>query len=235
MTENTVWKALWTIGAGVNAFLLLVVVALLAVGVIRLGNAVDELPNSREMASTFVDELVEAGWLTGSAGEADPLLQNRTIVMTHAINEHSSQLIVKALFQLDRQDPTKAIDLYLSSPGGWGGSAFTIVDAVQSLKSPVNTYALGLCYSSCALVLAAGTGQRSAAENAILMVHANLEDSSEPFSYDRIDRARYEKLWRDHGRLPDDWFPMTGDEAYYLTPRDALEYGIIDRIATRNK
>lgn len=235
MTESTLWKILWTIGAAVNALLLLGVLALQAVGVIQLASAVDALPTTRETASTVVDELIEAGWLTISDSGADALLQNRTIVMTHAINEHSSQLIVKALFRLNSQDPTKAIDLYLSSPGGWGGSAFTIIDAIHSLKSPVNTHALGLCYSSCALVLVAGTGQRSAAENSILMVHANLEDSVKPHSYERIDKARYEKLWRDHSKLPGNWFPMTSDKAYYLTPQEALEYAVIDKISSRGK
>ena len=78
-------------------------------------------------AGELADELIEAGWLTSDTRD-DPLLKDRVIVMTHAINEHSSQLIVKALLRLDSQDHTKPIDLYLSSPGGWGGSAFTVIE-----------------------------------------------------------------------------------------------------------
>ena len=42
---------------------------------------------------------------------------------------------------------------------------------------------------------------------------------------------RYERLWREKTDLPEDWFPMTRDEAYYLTPEEALEMGIIDEVS----
>ena len=130
------------------------------------------------------------------------------------------------------QDHSGPIDLYLASPGGWGGNAFLIVDAMKQIDAPVNTRAIGQCYSACAMVLAAGTGTRTATSNSIIMVHANLDDSDAPFSYDTAARARYEKLWHDHSKLPEKWFPMTSDRAYYLNAKQALEFKIIDRIVS---
>jgi ATP-dependent Clp protease protease subunit len=103
---------------------------------------------------------------------------------------------------------------------------------MREISSPVNAHAIGFCYSSCAMILAAATGRRTSTPNTILMVHANLEESNGVHSFERLARERYEHLWRTHAHLPERWFPMTGDDEYYLSPAKALEYGIIDEITT---
>ena len=73
----------------------------------------------------------------------------------------------------------------------------------------------------------------SATENTIIMVHANEEESSEAFSFERHARERYERVWSERARLPDEWFPMTQGTMYYLSVEEALELGIIDEIRPR--
>ncbi len=223
-------RALRAIGILVCVLLVLGALVLQSAGILWLAEALDELPSPRSFATIAVDEMIEAGVLTPSPDRYDPALDGRRILLTNAINEHTARIVVDRLFLLDGQDRRKPIDLYLSSPGGWGASAFTIIDAMHSIEAPVNAHALGQCYSSCALILAAGTGIRTAASHALLMVHANLDNSTAPYSYDRLDRARYETLWRDHAALPAGWFPMTSDRTYYLTPRQALEFKVIDKV-----
>ena len=70
----------------------------------------------------------------------------------------------------------------------------THIDAMQTIDAPVNAHVIGFCYSACAAILVAGTGDREAASNSLIMVHANLDDSSEPFSYERLYRTRYEAI-----------------------------------------
>jgi ATP-dependent Clp protease protease subunit len=226
MLKISAGKMFWTIvGASIT---------LLLVGVLSLLGAIvgklDELPTIQSVATIAVDELIEAGWLTASMGIEDPLLQTRAILVTNAINEHTSQLVVAKLLLLNSQDSTKPIDLYLSSPGGWAGSAYTIIDAIHSIDALVNARAVGICYSACALILTASTGQRTATPNTILMVHTNSVDSDEPFSYEALDKARDEKLWREHSSLPENWYPMTQAKEYYLTPEQALSFEIIDEV-----
>ncbi len=235
MEGATGWKVLWTIGGAIVAMLLLGVLTLQAISIVWLASSIDGLPTPRTMASVAVDELVEAGWLTQSRAATDRLLRGRSILLTNAVNEHTSRTIVEQLFLLNSEDSTQPIELFLSSPGGWGGSAFTVIDAIHRIEAPVNAHAVGLCYSSCALVLAASSGQRTATKNTIIMVHANLGNSKDPYSFARIAKARYEKLWREHSTLPKGWFPMTKDKAYYLTPREALRYGIIDEVVANDK
>ena len=110
-------------------------------------------------------------------------------------------------------------------------SAFTIIDAMQLIDAPVNTWAIGGCYSAGALILAAGTGRRYATPNAVLMIHASLdEDTKQSYSYERLALQRYERVWRGARQLPDAWFPMVGGEEYYLSPQEALEFKMIDEI-----
>jgi ATP-dependent Clp protease protease subunit len=129
-------------------------------------------------------------------------------------------------------DDSSPIDLYISTQGGWPDSAFTIVDAIRMIDAPVNTWAMGGCYSAGAVILAAGTGRRYSTDSAIMMLHTNLADSEDPFSYGRLDRARYEDFWREAAELPTRWYPMTGEALYYLSPDEALQFGIIDEVLT---
>jgi ATP-dependent Clp protease protease subunit len=140
--------------------------------------------------------------------------------------------VAARLLYLNAVDPHRPIDLYLSTQGGWIDSAFTIIDAMELIHAPVNTWAIGGCYSAGALILAAGTGRRYATANAVLMIHASLdEDSKRPYSYERLALERYERVWRQRADLPDDWFPMVGGEEYYLSPQEALQFHLVDEIA----
>ena len=175
---------------------------------------------------------VESGFEDVHLDPTDPLLAARKIVVTNTINERTAKDVVNRLFYLEALDGDSPIDLYISTQGGWPDAAFTVVDAMRMIDAPVNTWAMGGCYSAGAVILAAGTGRRYSTDGAIVMVHTNLIDSTEPFSYGRLDRARYEEFWREAANLPTRWFPMTGEALYYLSPDEALKYGIIDEVLT---
>ena len=186
-----------------------------------------ELTDTLEM---FVDQQVEAGYADSLPGLDDPLMRERKVLINHAINARSARDISARLLLLDSRDPTTPIDLYISTQGGWVDSAFTIIDSMRMISAPVNTWAIGGCYSAGALILAAGTGTRYATQNALIMIHANQADSEEAFSFERLDLDRYERAWQMSADLPGDWFPMVFDQSYYLTSEEALQFGIVDRI-----
>lgn len=235
MDASRAWTMLQATGIVVCVIALLSMLALQSVALLRIAHTVDDLPTAPSLASILVDEVVEAGVVAPAPRGGDPLVERRRIVLTNAINDQTTRVVVEQLLLLDSLERRRPIDLYLASRGGWGVNAFTIIDAMHSITAPVNAHAIGYCFSSCALILTAATGTRTAAPQAFLMVHANLSDSSDPKSYDHRYRARYEGLWRQYAGLPDDWFPMTRDRSYYLTPQEALELGIIDRIAPARK
>jgi ATP-dependent protease ClpP protease subunit len=179
-----------------------------------------------------VDEYLSANPREPELRADDPMLKSRKILVTTNINESTSKDVAARLMYLNAADPHRPIDLYLSTQGGWIDSAFTIIDVMDLIQAPVNTWAIGGCYSSGALILAAGTGRRYATPDAVLMIHASLdEDSKHPYSYERLALERYEHVWRTRAELPDDWFPMVGGEEYYLSPQEALQFKLIDEIS----
>jgi ATP-dependent Clp protease protease subunit len=223
---------------------LVVCVAVAALGVLAL--AAMMLQDLRVIAATLadpmplveqvVDEYLAANPVSPALRADDPLLRDRTILVTANINESTAKDIAARLLYLNAVDPHGPIDLYLSTQGGWVDSAFTIIDAIDLIEAPVNTWALGGCYSAGALILAAGTGRRYATPNAVLMIHASLdEDAKRPYSYERLALERYERVWRERANLPADWFPMVGGEEYYLSPQEALQFRLIDEIAPLRK
>jgi len=229
---SDVSKALGALGIWIGACALFVLLAAQAAGVLWLASIAGAYRYPDELVDDLVDSQIEAGFEDAVLDPADPLLAQRKIVITHTITERAAKDVVARLFHLDAVDDTSPIDLYISTQGGWPDAAFTIVDAMRMIGAPVNTWAMGGCYSAGAVILAAGTGRRYSTDGAIMMLHANLADSEEPFSYGRLDRARYEEFWREAANLPAGWYPMTGEAVYYLSPDEALQFGIIDEVLT---
>jgi ATP-dependent Clp protease protease subunit len=174
-----------------------------------------------------VDAQVEAGMPGAAIDPEDPLLRRRLIVITASINERAAAHVIPRLYYLSALDPRTPIELVVSTTGGWRDSAFAIIDAMRLIAAPVNTLAIGGCYSAGTLVVAGGTGTRAASSDALLMVHANLEDAREPFAQETRELAREERFWKTHARLPGDW-DLAGGGSYYLTAEEAKEYGIVD-------
>jgi ATP-dependent Clp protease protease subunit len=197
--------------------------------VVRLREIVDD---PYWLVQTWVDAEVDAGAAAATIDPDDPLLRQRLIVVTSSINERASAHVIPRLFHLDRLDPRAPIDLLVTTTGGWRESAFAIIDAMQAISAPVNTWAIGGCYSAGTLVVAGGTGQRVATPDALLMVHANLEDGDEPFSQEPRELAREVRFWKEHARLPADW-DLDSDRSFYLTADEAKQFGIVDAVAAR--
>ncbi|HPQ41124.1 MAG TPA: ATP-dependent Clp protease proteolytic subunit [bacterium] len=228
MDRSTVILTL--IGGVIIVILWSTTIGLQAFGMVWVAKRIDLSTLTLNRYENYIDEQIDAGFWDVQRLTDDPLLDQRSIVLAYNINSRAAKEIAAKLLYLNSIDQEKPINLYISTQGGYGDSAFTIIDAIRLIDAPVNTWAFGGCYSSGALVLAAGTGTRRITENTILMVHTNLDDSSAKFTFDRLARDRYERFWREAARLPRDWFPMTTGHAYYLSPEEALTFKIVDEI-----
>jgi len=222
------WRAV-LIGVAVAATLAL---AGAVANTVRSLRALDDaLADPVAIAEPIIDELLASMPADLQLRADDPLILTRQILVTENINERTAKDVVARLLYMNALDPQRPIDLYLSTQGGWVDSAFTIIDAMQLIDAPVNTWAIGGCYSSGALILAAGTGRRYATPNAVLMIHASLDQETKAsYSYERLALQRYERIWRRRAALPDAWFPMVGGGEYYLSPQEALDFKLIDEI-----
>ncbi len=186
-----------------------------------------------DLAGDLVDALVDAGIEFAPSPTDSDLLKFRKIVIATSINAASAQRTIKRLLLLNAIDSTAPIDLYIRTDGGWIDDAFGIIDVIESINAPVNTHALGGTHSAGAMVLAAGTGVRYGYPYSSIMFHAGVEglyDGSEKYSAEEADYNRLSQFWERHSRVPNDWVTMKEDSTFYLSPDEALEFGVVDKI-----
>ncbi len=186
------------------------------------------------LVSNTSERWAGAGGTTASLDFKDPVLNERKVVITSDLNDQTARNTILQLQYLDSHG-TGPIDLYVDTDGGPAENAFAIIDVLRSLRSPVNTWAMGNCNSGGAMILVAGTGRRFAFPNAVIAIHGGKKVGHVPQDYMRIVNQQIESLWKQRAHLPPDWFPLRGDLMHFLSSSKALEYGVIDEIAKPQK
>ncbi len=166
------------------------------------------------------------------------LLNDRIIVLSEDVNDTTASLVVAQLLYLEGQDPDKDISLYINSPGGSISAGMAIHDTMQYIKCDVSTICMGMAASMGAFLLASGTkGKRFALPNAEIMIHQPLGGfQGQATDVDiharemlRIKERLNTMLAENTGKSYDEVVRAT-ERDNFLTPEQALEFGIIDRV-----
>ena len=166
------------------------------------------------------------------------LLNDRIIFLGEEINAVTAPLGVAQLLYLEAQDPEKDISLYINSPGGSITSGMAIYDTMNFIKCDVSTICIGMAASMASFLLAAGTkGKRIALPNSEILIHQPLGGMQGQASDIKIHADHILRIKDKMNRLLSE---MTGqpiervvadtDRDNYLTPEQALEYGLIDKV-----
>lgn len=212
-----------------NKLLLLIyaVVILTPFTLSKADDSIDKLIEALESQALdpadIFDNLVDSG--IQFTPDQNNILETRTIVITTGINANSSRKIINAFLSLDRHNPGEPITLYIRTEGGWTADAFSIISVMHFIESPVNVYAMGEVHSSGAMILASATGERVSFPETIIGYHGMSESDT------GLHKKRLITFWKTYGNLPKKWLKNTDDEIFSMTAKDALKYGIIDRIA----
>ena len=171
------------------------------------------------------------------------LLEERKIYLWGLVNDESSREIVERLLYLDTIDGKKDIYLYINSPGGVITSGMAIYDTMQMIKSDVATVCMGLAASMGALLLCGGQRKkRFVFPHSRIMIHQPLISGQiiAPAVDIKIQAEEIRKI-RDElnciisnasGR-PLKQVEADTDRDYYLNAKEALEYGIADKIVEK--
>lgn len=168
------------------------------------------------------------------------LLKERIIFISGEIENTMADLIVAQLLYLEAEEPTKDIQVYINSPGGSVNAGFAIYDTMQYIKCDVSTMCIGLAASMGAFLLAAGTkGKRFSLPNSDILIHQPLGGAQGQASDIQIHA---EKILEIRERINHILAERTGqklekiekdtDRDYYLNPKEAVEYGLIDKVVT---
>ncbi|MDD3150344.1 MAG: ATP-dependent Clp endopeptidase proteolytic subunit ClpP [Candidatus Gastranaerophilales bacterium] len=169
------------------------------------------------------------------------LLRERIIFLGTAVDDMVANLIVAQLLLLDSENPEKDIMLYINSPGGSVTAGLAIFDTMQHIRADVNTICLGQAASMGAFLLSAGTpGKRMALPHSRVLIHQPLGGAQgqatdieiQAAEIGRIKRTLNELLSKHTGQSFKKIEKDT-DRDYIMTPQEALEYGMIDKIITK--
>ena len=168
------------------------------------------------------------------------LLRERIIFLGTGIDDSVADSMVAQLLFLEAEDPEKDIQIYVNSPGGSVTAGLAIYDTMQQVAPDVVTICYGLAASMGAFLLSGGTkGKRLALPNARIMIHQPL-GGAQGQAVDIEIQAKeilflkdtLNGLMAEHTGQPLEKIAEDTDRDYFLSPAEAVEYGLIDRVVT---
>jgi len=169
------------------------------------------------------------------------LLKERIIFIGSPIDDITASLTIAQLLFLQSEDPTKDISIYINSPGGSVSAGLAIYDTMQFVKPDISTICVGMAASMAQVLLCAGAkGKRFALPHSRIMMHQPLGGTQgqatdiEIYTKEmlRIRDTLYGIIGTHSGK-DYDTIKKDADRDYYMSPEEALNYGLIDKILTR--
>jgi len=166
------------------------------------------------------------------------LLMDRIVFLGSGIDDNVANIIVAQLLFLDAEDPERDIFMYINSPGGSVYAGLAIYDTMQHLRAPVATFCVGMALSMGAVLLTAGAkGKRNSLPNSRIMLHqpsggsqgtaADIEIAAKEILHirERLNAIIAKHTGQSVERIADDV-----DRDRFMSPQEAVEYGLIDRV-----
>ena len=170
------------------------------------------------------------------------LLKDRIIFLGTEVDDNVANIITAELLFLESEDPEKDIYLYINSPGGSVSAGMAIYDTMQHIRADVSTICLGQAASMGAFLLSSGTkGKRMALPHSRVLIHQPLGGAQgqatdieiQAAEIIRIKKSLNEILASNTGQSLKKIEKDT-DRDYIMTPTEALEYGMIDKVVSRD-
>lgn len=168
------------------------------------------------------------------------LLQDRILLLGQGVDDEVANVLVAQLLYLANEDPDKDITIYINSPGGSVSAGMAIYDTMQYVPCDVSTVCFGIAASMGAFLLGAGAkGKRKALPNSRIMIHQPLGGAQGQASDIEIQakeilfiREILNTYIADYTGQPKDKIEDDCDRDFFMTPEEALDYGIIDEVVT---
>ena len=166
------------------------------------------------------------------------LLKDRIIFIGSQIEDNLANTVIAQLLFLQTEDPEKDIHIYINSPGGVVTSGLAIYDTMQYIKPDIATYCLGQAASMGALLLTAGTkGKRQVLPNSRVMIHQPMGGFHGQASDVEIHAKEILKMKENlnqilakHTGQPLDKIHDDTERDYFMSGKEAKEYGIVDEV-----
>ena len=190
----------------------------------------------RDMGIPFVIEQTARG--ERSYDIWSRLLKDRIVFLGTVLEEEVANVIIAQLLFLEKDEPDKDIDFYINSPGGSVSAGLSIYDTMQLIKPDVATICVGQAASMSGVLLSGGAkGKRYCLPHGRVMIHqgsAGVRGSPADImiqvkEINQYLETLYEILAKHSGQKIEK-IRKDCDRDYFMSPEEALEYGIVDKI-----
>ena len=169
------------------------------------------------------------------------LLKDRIVILSGEITDEVANVVVAELLYLDSIN-NNDISLYINSPGGSVTAGMAILDTMNFIKSDVSTICIGMAASMAAFLLSCGKkGKRCCLENSEVMIHQPLGGAQGQATEIKIAAERIIKLKNKLNRMlakntgqKIEKVELDTERDYYLDAKEALDYGLVDKILQKN-
>ena len=166
------------------------------------------------------------------------LLRERIIFLGTEVNDQVSDSLVAQLLFLEAEDPSKDIQIYINSPGGSVTAGLAIYDTMQQISPDIVTICFGVAASMGAFLLSGGAkGKRLALPNSRIMIHQPLGGAQGQAVEIEIQakeilflKKTLNNLLSEHTGQPLEKIVEDTERDYFLSPHEAVDYGLIDKV-----
>lgn len=170
------------------------------------------------------------------------LLEDRVIFLWDAIDSMVANTVIAQLLFLEKLDPKAPITMYVNSPGGHVTAGLAIYDTMQYVKCDIITVCVWMAASMGSIILAGGTkGKRYSLPHSEIMIHQPLGWAEGQATDIRLAAEHIIKTWNTlywilarHTGQPIEKVEKDCDRDNFMTPEQALEYWLIDKIIKNN-
>lgn len=171
------------------------------------------------------------------------LLRERIIFLGTGINDQVTDSLVAQLLFLEAEDPDKDIQIYINSPGGSVTAGLAIYDTMQQISPDVVTICFGVAASMGAFLLSGGAkGKRLALPNSRIMIHQPLGGAQGQAVEIEIQakeilflKKTLNSLLSEHTGQSLEKINEDTERDYFLSPEEAVQYGLIDKVIKNDK
>ena len=171
------------------------------------------------------------------------LLKERIIFVHGPIDDGMASLVIAQLLFLEREDADKDIDMYINSPGGSVTAGLAVYDTMQLIKPDVATICAGMAASMASVLLTGGgKGKRYALPYSKILIHqpwgqqvGGQATDIEIHARDLIaTRRTLAGIYEQTTGKPVEQVLKDIERDYYMTAQEALEYGIVDQVFSKD-
>ncbi len=167
-------------------------------------------------------------------------LNQRRIFLWGPVTDESAKDLSEKLLYLESTGPGKEIMFYMNTPGGSITAGMAVYDTMRLISSPITVVVTGMAASMGSILLcAAAKGKRLIFPHGRVLIHQPLisgrfigpatDINIQAQEMEKL-RGEFNKILADASGQPIEKISRDSDRDFYLNAKEAVAYGLADRI-----